>query len=327
MRERIGYLDNAKGLLIILMVIAHIFVGGYVFDLIFNFHMMAFFFISGLLLSYTNTAQRPFVQILRSRLVTMGVPFLFFELWGVALRILVFEEKLSAKGYVYNTLSLNFNNGAIMWFLVTLFFAEMLFFSLHKLTADRRIQAAVSVLLFFVSLLIPTENPYLDYLGRILRAVFFLNVGYFLGKQFSVFRLPVLVISLLTLLLLTWFNGRIGFAEVTLSNCVFFLLTSFSGIYLTLSVAQMPLGKWLSILGKNTMTIYCTHFAYYVFIGKLLGNIDMGQQSFAHRCLIFLLVALLEIPTIYLFNRFFPILVGKKRRPSTSHTAERRDSI
>ena len=48
MAIRLDYLDKAKGILIILVVIGHIWQSGPVFNIIYAFHMPAFFFISGL---------------------------------------------------------------------------------------------------------------------------------------------------------------------------------------------------------------------------------------------------------------------------------------
>lgn len=42
MKKRLEYIDISKGILIILMVIGHIWQGGFVFNLIYAFHMPAF---------------------------------------------------------------------------------------------------------------------------------------------------------------------------------------------------------------------------------------------------------------------------------------------
>ena len=52
--KRIIDIDCAKGILIILMVIAHVFQYGVVHDIVYSFHMAAFFVISGILMNYSK---------------------------------------------------------------------------------------------------------------------------------------------------------------------------------------------------------------------------------------------------------------------------------
>ncbi len=75
MAKRLDYLDRAKGLLIILVVIGHIWQSGPVFNIIYAFHMPAFFLISGILFHHTKASSRPFGAFLRSRLYSFGIPF------------------------------------------------------------------------------------------------------------------------------------------------------------------------------------------------------------------------------------------------------------
>ena len=51
MKNRIPFIDTAKGIGIILMVLGHIGLGSYAYSSIYSFHMPLFFFISGLLFS------------------------------------------------------------------------------------------------------------------------------------------------------------------------------------------------------------------------------------------------------------------------------------
>ena len=60
MKERLDYIDRARGVLIILIVIGHVWQSGPVFDVIYAFHMPAFFIISGMLMAYTGSYQKPF---------------------------------------------------------------------------------------------------------------------------------------------------------------------------------------------------------------------------------------------------------------------------
>ena len=52
-KNRLDYIDRAKGVLIILVVVGHIWQSGKVFNTIYFFLMPAFFAISGLILGIT----------------------------------------------------------------------------------------------------------------------------------------------------------------------------------------------------------------------------------------------------------------------------------
>ena len=54
MVKRVDYLDYAKGIAIILVVLGHIFSGGNIKTYIYSFHMPLFFIISGYLFNYSN---------------------------------------------------------------------------------------------------------------------------------------------------------------------------------------------------------------------------------------------------------------------------------
>lgn len=51
--KRLDYIDVAKGILIICVVIAHVFRGNYLHNFIHVFHVPAFFAISGFLFNYS----------------------------------------------------------------------------------------------------------------------------------------------------------------------------------------------------------------------------------------------------------------------------------
>ena len=145
MKERLDYLDRAKGYLIILVVIGHIWQSGPVFNVIYAFHMPAFFVISGILFQYTKAAQRPFGTFLKSRLFAFGLPFIFIEILGVLTDIVRHGVTLNIKGYLYNTLSFHFNDHNL-WFIVDLFLIELLLYVLIRLIRDSRCFPEISIL-------------------------------------------------------------------------------------------------------------------------------------------------------------------------------------
>lgn len=79
MNSRIDYLDSSKGILVALVVAAHIFQESYLWKFAYNFHMEAFFVISGLLICYTASYKKPWKKILSSKIRTMLIPLCFLN--------------------------------------------------------------------------------------------------------------------------------------------------------------------------------------------------------------------------------------------------------
>lgn len=314
MNSRIDYLDVSKGILITFVVAAHIFQETLFWNFAYSFHMEAFFVISGVLICYTASYKKPWASNLRSKIRTLMIPFLFFELWGVLRDIVIHGVQQSWKGYLYNTISLNFNNG-VLWFLFVLFFSELLFILALKTIHPRWAIFTISVACLFISVLIPSGTNYLKYLRLILRTVFFLSVGFCWKDAILKWNLPRFLLSALLLCALVLSFGCIEYSEANLKNLPLFLVSAICGTYLIVQAGKIPWLHWMKVPGRETLIIFGTHSFYYVVFGKMLGITEFRSVSFFLGIAVLVLVAVAEIPTIYLLNRFLPLFAGK-RKPS-----------
>ena len=310
--KRVNYLDHAKGILIILMVITHVYQAGYFHDLVYNFHMAAFFVISGIQFRYSKTINLPMMQVIKSRMYTMMIPFFFFEAWGSVTYLIRYGFGQNIKGFIYNTLTLHLNNG-VLWFLLTLFFSELIFIALIKISKDQRIIIAVSVFALMIGIVIPPINQPLDFAGKILRALFFLTLGYYTHRLFDRKSTVMPTVCAIVLSVLTMVNGCIGFSDASPRNLPLYLLGTLCGTYSVIHIGKLPWGEWLRHIGRNSLIIYATHNTYYMLFGNGLGISDFTKTPLLLGFLVLLLVAAAEIPTVYLLTRFLPFLVGKRR--------------
>ena len=101
--KRIEYLDVAKGLLIIMVVVGHAMEiinpthDNYLLKLIYSFHMPAFFIISGYLFDSAKWNVKGFKSYLVNRINKLLIPCFFFEyLYGIV--IILFVYSLNWKG-------------------------------------------------------------------------------------------------------------------------------------------------------------------------------------------------------------------------------------
>ena len=81
-KNRLDYIDRAKGILIILVVIGHIWQSGPVFNTIYVFHMPAFFVISGLLLGLRNPTERASGASSCGVSMPLAFPLCLLNCWG-----------------------------------------------------------------------------------------------------------------------------------------------------------------------------------------------------------------------------------------------------
>ncbi len=315
-KERLQYLDNAKAFLIIMMVIAHIWQAGYVHDFIYTFHMGAFFMINGIQLSESISIRKPFAEFAKLRIYTMGIPFLFFEAYGWITYLIRYGFGQNIKGIIYNTVTLNFNNG-VNWFLFTLFWAQLLIWITFKYWKHRN---DVVILFYLVigALLSCAENRYIFAFARILFATGLIFFGYTIkqSRYYSElckkrYIIPAFVITLAVSLIMIPIGGIRG---MDFGNPILALIGITSGTLLVVQAGQLELPEWVQWIGRNTLIIYGTHNAFYVSIGHYVGITDFVKTDLVKGMITFLCVCIIEIPIILLLNRFAPFLVGRKHK-------------
>lgn len=316
MKERLDYIDRARGILIILMVIGHVWQSGFLFDTIYAFHMPAFFVISGILMHHTGSYQKPFGKFLTGKILAYGIPFIWIEILGVLTDILRNGATLNLKGYLYNTLTFNFNDPNL-WFLADLFLIEVLVAAMMKFIKQPAVICALSAAAFLVRYALPTQVLYVGTLASVLKYLPLFLAGFFGHKYWKRVHIPAALLCTGLVLLRVVLGGSLQ-AAGSLVNDLAYVLGGLAGTYAVLCISQAAipaaLRKPLAYAGKNTILLFGTHHLYYAALGVLLGVRDFHTTPVITGLIILAGVALLEIPTIYAVNRWLPFLTGKIRR-------------
>lgn len=317
MRKRLEYIDKAKGILISLMVIGHIWQSGFVFQAIYAFHMPAFFAISGILMAYTESYRKPYLKYVKSRIFAYGIPFLFIELLGCLTDIVRNGVTLNWKGYLYNTLTFNFNDPNL-WFLVNLFLIELLVTVLLKMRTGEKMLCGIAAVLFAVRYVLPTEVMYVSTITSAFKYFTCFVIGFVGRDLMQKDNTTALVIAASIVLGYAILGGRITLQIV---RDIAYLVSGLSGTYVVLQIALRKwthsLERFLVAAGKNTLIIYGTHHFYYATLGVLLSVQDFASTPILTGLIILFAVMLLEIPTIYVINQCFPFLAGKQSKKTT----------
>ena len=313
MRERLDYIDKAKGLLIILAVIGHIWQAGCLHNIIYAFHMPAFFVISGILLSYTKSYEKSYAQFVLSRIYSFGIPFIFIELLGCCTDIIRHGITLNIKGYLYNTLTLNYNDPNL-WFIADLFLVEIIFVLAKKIIKEDKAMWIFCLILLLISAVVHVENNYISTLIGSFWYYFFFNAGFYGKELLTKKNVLAIVGSAIVVIAVAMIYGKRSSGTLSIENLAF-IISGLCGTYLMLQIGKLDilafLNRILTESGKNTIIIYGTHHIIYATAGVMMGITDYKTTPILEGIILCVVVAIAEIPIIYIINRWLPFLAGK----------------
>ena len=314
MQKRIGYFDTAKGILILLMIIGHIWNDGLVHDLIYSFHMPAFFVISGLLFWQSAFLKKPVVVALLGKIRSLLIPYFFFEVFAILSHIAKNGMILNIKGYLFEMLSLHLFNGPL-WFLVIMFLSEVLFLVLYKIFAgfDGKIQYLLIAILFMILMVLPKFQSYIN-ISTMFMALFFLIIGYAISDWLYKQSAFITVMALGITMIISLVNNGIGMPDYQDGNRILFILGAITGSLFIIQISRM-IQKFpvilLNFYGRNSLILLGTHYPIIVMIKNIL-NISEFSTAGKYACLMFIM--LIEIPIIYIINVLVPFVIGKPYR-------------
>lgn len=123
--ERIGWVDNLRGIGIFLVVLGHLSLPEIEMKIIYSFHMPLFFFISGFLFKMNRFEDKKIG--IKKRFSSLIIPYLVFWIISFIFGIAVdFVSGKTLPGFIETLSELFFLNGSVgwnspLWFLIVLF--------------------------------------------------------------------------------------------------------------------------------------------------------------------------------------------------------------
>ena len=206
-KKRLDYLDMAKGLGMVLVLIGHL-QGDSIFTFspyihplcvyIFSFHMPLFFIISGILIAIKNDEIRPFREVAKARFSGIMIPYFWFSFFYMIVVVVALCKGEIATGSLYLNIwyVLGMYGMNVLWFLPALYLGELLFIFTRRKIRDDIPFASVIVLsnavVYFVSYflgIIKYDTPFGERLHELaivlLRPVLvcgFITIGYYLNR-------------------------------------------------------------------------------------------------------------------------------------------------
>ena len=332
--NRIVWVDIAKGIGIILVLIGHISQNKNLHYFIYSFHMPLFFIISGYLYSEKE-------QYVRKKAKSILLPYLFWSIvsflyWVLIERnlrtqnlnpIIPATNILIARGgednYIFNV---------ALWFLPCLFVTEVMFNFLKKRIKNIKI---LSIIILFFSILGYTYSKL-----NLIRLPFCLDIAliaigfYFLGylwkqkieiafKQFNnkIWK-SYIIIGVMTIVtvVVSQINYGMSMNSLKFNNYFFTYIASISGclvIYIISNIINK--NRMLQFLGRNTLIIMCIHEPIKRILIEVIHKVtniptELLRNNIFGVIFITLILLIVLLPCIYIINRYFPILIGKSKK-------------
>ena len=334
---RLPWLDAAKGLGIVLVVMGHITTDPLLERLIFSFHMPLFFFLSGIAFNFSRQE-----QFIHRHAHSLLFPYFTFCILSF-LYWFFLERHFRPANFDAGTAFLNIflaqgNNyifNSVMWFLPCLFVVEICFFTLRKVCIRSEsilLAATVCVVAGFAlsgtepfphSIRLSVRLPWS--LDTALVSIGFYSLGAALGGS-SIFArgertttlFPILLCaSAICLGLAVFFPSQTDLAEFLFPNPVIFFIGSCSGIATIIAAAKCIPAPWLQALGSMSLLIMCIHEPVkrvLLKIAEIILGIEIAElRTGIISCIVMTAITLLFcIPPALLIRRFFPWFIGKR---------------
>lgn len=272
----------SKGIGIILMVIGHCYLSGFVNHYIYCFHMPLFFFISGY--CFNTKYFLDYKTFFFRKIKSLYLPFIKYNILFIILHNILSSFYLVQDEYsfteltkkIFLTIFLMEGTEQLLggfWFLKQLLLASMGSYFILKYIHRSIIQIIILLLLIFLFDLYKLNIPYINCGSQTLLATLFYIIGYkFQGINIKGDFFTIVLSSIIVFLIAIY--SPTGIHGTTIYNVIPFIISSIAGIIMTLNFSKFILHKiriahLLENLGNNTLIILVYHFISFKIISLI----------------------------------------------------------
>ncbi len=320
-KKRVEYIDYIRGLCVTWVVWYHTTHPEFV-D--FSFRIPLFFFASGVFFK-----PYPWKKFWRKKFNQLIVPFIFFYLiyyiYLIALNALKYHN-FSSFDYscifqVFGTYTVNgtFVVNPPLWFICALIDLQIMLYVSSRVIKNKWLLLALAIIVSALGVLYIQHIPTPFMIGRSLRYFVYYVSGYLFGKslvarlELKSSQIKILAISgvILAITLLIKSSFTFSLYEQELIDCIeiysiiLLLFVVFRNTY------KIPVLYPFKYFGLNSYIVFGMHEIYHTTIRIILQNL-YGEITIPLGIIQTIITLLLLWPTILLFNKYIPVLVGKK---------------
>ena len=313
-KERLAYIDIAKGVLILFLLMGHAllfiknegvndtFINGFQQTRMYlwsSYYMPAFFVITG----FCSNFNKPFLTFLWQNFKTLKIPAMIFGTF-LAIVTMTSHHALSASGITRHVALCWFNSG--LWFLDALFISKLLYWGIGKIFKNNVTSLVACLVLFAVGLALFLHfRKDFGSIEHALMLTFFLLIGQMLKKNKDGLLKWHVILALLILyfgafLLLPKFGAKVPFItnriQLEWLSLPFFFILSVCGSIVIIYLCKI-IGKCkpVQFIGENSLVYYMLNtFALNISV-KLLS-----KYMTSHLMCILLFVAVMILTLIIL---------------------------
>lgn len=330
MKNRILYVDYMKAVAMILVIMGHVnFANASVKAWIYSFHMPAFFFCTGLVLSVGGAFSLR--DTCKSKILRLMLPYL---LWGLIYAQFSITNLLKICYGSYWSIA-NSGSSSNLWFLPVMFVALTLFYIYTKTGLARRLLYNVLVMIFsfFIGYCLPAfKYGYPLGVDVAFMAFAFMMFGYILksivGKFYLEFKpnrkkgISISLIFVLTFFAGTYIyhlndsDGIVMMKDAHYGNCSYFVLAAIFGtlmlLFLSIFLEYLNVTgyRWLSFVGQNTLCIFVVHKPI-ISSFKVIFQFVPISDNIVVLVITTIATLLLSCLLCMLINKYAPILAGR----------------
>lgn len=298
LKERIHYIDVAKGIAIILVILGHmssnIVPKNFIWWL-YTFHMPLFFMLSGIVLNLDK--YKSFKEFLFAKIKTLIVPYFLLNLIGWYWVTVINNSNGFLNQKTINTFigifvgrrKTDYYFG--LYFLTTLFTSEVFIYCTNKLLKNRKIFLVFTFLISAVLGTIFIKNKFIFYWNIDLSpiAASFIIIGYALKSykdkiQFSKYKNIFIIILMISINLVSGYcniknNGRLDLYHLNIGNPILYYIAAISGSFFVILLSKDVIKKsiLLEYIGRNSLIYYA--FQQILFIPSLQSIANTLSKS------------------------------------------------
>lgn len=324
--NRIAYIDAAKGIGILLMILGHTGMYGLpvvMHKMIYSFHMPMYFIISGFLFNTKKYENVVFSKFIKREFIKYIIPYfvfafinlvlcILFDLYKGGLSISVITEDLLKyiPGILYCYADIDhMPNCSPIWFLMCLFSSRIVYFCIKKYLkkGSNFICLIFPVISYILSAFVPFILPFR--IATVPCSVAFMALGNIIKNHkileksklwYACVAIPGLVVSCFNI-------DDVGLSESTYSKPLYFIMFLFTSVLVSYSImlivsrAAFLQNKFFVFLGSTSITAIGYNYFLRTFTGELyyfipfISSIPMNwMTSFVLTVLFTVLLCLLS---------------------------------
>jgi len=321
-KKRIGYVDIAKGIAIILMIVGHVCsYGSWKRNIIYSFHMPLFIIISGMFFKENESFKKVLIKILK----TIIIPYVLAIIIRYILQLTILNKPVDIIEIIKQIIFAYSNKKSfftkvktvdVLWFLPFLAMCKILYYLINKFSkGDETLISIISLFCTILGIYLDEKKIYLPWSFDVsLTCMIFFHLGYVLKKYNLLEKILKNYKMIISIILIYFIGLKLGYIELatrSYPNGLISFVTAIAGTIICLKISNLIenfttyLSNILQWFGKNSMIILGVHYIERMIIPyKNFGITDKGEMVIAK-------LMIITICTFLLYN--IKILLKKRK--------------